>query len=91
MIIDQFSFNIRQSKVFGTTPSGLSPLGGSARQTFIAIRAAQRVDVLADEGDLNGAIVWRRILEAIDELMRSRRAGEQYPVSPPYDMIAHGT
>jgi hypothetical protein len=41
-----------------------------------AIRAAQRVDTLADEGDLDGAIVWRRILEAIDELMRGRTEGE---------------
>jgi hypothetical protein len=33
-----------------------------------AIWAAQWADTLADEGDLQGAIVWRRILEAIDEL-----------------------
>jgi hypothetical protein len=41
-----------------------------------AIRAAQRVDNLADEGDLEGAVVQRRILEAIDELTRGRREGE---------------
>jgi hypothetical protein len=41
-----------------------------------AIRAAQRADVLLDEGDLDGAIVWRRILEAIGELTRTRRDGE---------------
>jgi hypothetical protein len=41
-----------------------------------AIRAAQRVDQLADEGDLDGAAVWRQILEAIDELQRERRDDE---------------
>ena len=41
-----------------------------------AIRAAQRADELQDEGDVDGAVVWRRILEAIDELTRSRREGE---------------
>ena len=41
-----------------------------------AIRAAQRADELADEGDMDGAAVWRRILEAIDELTRGRREGE---------------
>ena len=30
------------------------------------IRAAQRADELLDEGDADGATVWRRILEAID-------------------------
>jgi hypothetical protein len=39
-------------------------------------RAAQRCDELADEGDLDGVAVWRRILEAIDELQRGRREGE---------------
>lgn len=42
----------------------------------VAIRAAQRAGTLADEGDLDGAIVWRRILEAIEELQRGRREGE---------------
>jgi len=40
------------------------------------IRAAQRADELLDEGDVDGAMVWRRILEAIDELRRGRRNGE---------------
>ena len=40
------------------------------------IRAAQRADELADEGDLDGVAVWRQILEAIDELERGRREGE---------------
>jgi len=29
-----------------------------------------------DEGDVDGALVWRRILEAIDELRRERRERE---------------
>ena len=41
-----------------------------------AIRAAQRADELLDEGDVDGAVVWRRILEAIEELQRGRREGE---------------
>jgi hypothetical protein len=41
-----------------------------------AIRAAQRADVPLDEGDVDGALVWRRILEAIEELQRERRNGE---------------
>jgi hypothetical protein len=40
------------------------------------IRAAQRADELLDEGDLDGAMVWRRILEAIEELQRGRREEE---------------
>ena len=40
------------------------------------IRAAQRADVLLEEGDLDGALVWRWILDAIDELQRGRREGE---------------
>ena len=41
-----------------------------------AIRAAVRADVLLEEGDVDGAIVWRRIIEAIEELQRGRREGE---------------
>jgi hypothetical protein len=40
------------------------------------IRAALRADVLLDEGNVDGAVVWRRILEAVDELMRGQRKGE---------------
>lgn len=39
-----------------------------------AIRAAQRADEPLDDGDLVGAMVWRRITEAIDELTRARKA-----------------
>ena len=34
------------------------------------IRAAQRADTLLDEGDVDSAVVRRRILEAIEELTR---------------------
>jgi hypothetical protein len=40
------------------------------------MRAAQRADELLNEGDVDGVVVWRRILEAIDELQRGRREGE---------------
>ncbi len=40
------------------------------------IRAAQRCDELAELGDLDGVAVWRKILEAIDELTRARKDGE---------------
>jgi hypothetical protein len=40
------------------------------------IGAATRTDVLLDEGDVDGAVTWRRILEAIDELQRGRRDDE---------------
>jgi len=36
------------------------------------IRAAQRADELQDEGDVEVATVWRRILEAIVELQQER-------------------
>jgi len=41
-----------------------------------AIRAAQRADELLADGDMEGSSVWRRILEAIEELQRGRREGE---------------
>ena len=41
-----------------------------------ATRAAQRADELLNDGDIEGSGVWRRILEAIGELQRSRRDGE---------------
>jgi hypothetical protein len=38
--------------------------------------AAGRADELLEEGDLDGAAIWRRILAAIGELQRERRLGE---------------
>ena len=40
------------------------------------IRAAERAEELAAEGDVDGCAVWRQILEAIDELTRPRRDGD---------------
>ena len=42
-----------------------------------AICAARRVDELLDGGDMDGAIIWRRIAEAIEELKRRRRENEK--------------
>jgi hypothetical protein len=41
-----------------------------------AIRASLRADELLAERDEEGSAVWRRILEAIEELTRGRRDGE---------------
>ncbi len=41
------------------------------------IRAAQRADELLDEGDVDGAVVWRELLEAIEDPQRGRREDEQ--------------
>jgi hypothetical protein len=49
----------------------------NSEQDAVHLRAAQRADVLLDEGDVDGAVIWRRILEAIEELQRGRREGER--------------
>jgi hypothetical protein len=36
----------------------------------------ERAEQLADKGDMYGSAIWRRILEAIEELTRDRREGE---------------
>ncbi len=42
-----------------------------------AIVAAQRADALLDAGDIEGKIVWKRIVAAVNELQRrERRPGE---------------
>ena len=41
-----------------------------------SLRAAQRADTLLAEGDLDGASIWRAIVQAIEELQRDRRPGE---------------
>ncbi len=38
--------------------------------------ASGRSEVLLEEGDVDGAMVWRRILEAIGELQRGPQDGE---------------
>jgi hypothetical protein len=41
-----------------------------------ATRAARRADELEDEGDIDASLIWRHIIEAIEDLTRSRRDGE---------------
>ena len=41
-----------------------------------AVRAADRADALLAEGDLDGALIWRAIGEAIEGLQRGRRPRE---------------
>ena len=41
-----------------------------------ALNAAARTAVLAGEGDVEGAAVWRQIAAAVEELQRERRPGE---------------
>ncbi len=38
--------------------------------------AGDRADQLLEDGDIDGALVWRRILEAIEELLRGPLADE---------------
>jgi hypothetical protein len=40
------------------------------------IRAAQRADELLQDGDTEGAAIWRAIMSAIEELQRGRHEGE---------------
>jgi hypothetical protein len=41
-----------------------------------AIHAAGRADLLLEEGDIDGAAIWRAIVKAIEELQRERRPGK---------------
>ena len=41
-----------------------------------SIRAAERADDLLEAGDIEGAVIWRSILAAIEELQRGRLDGE---------------
>jgi hypothetical protein len=40
------------------------------------IRAAERADELLEDGDIEGAAIWRAIMSAIEELQRGRHNGE---------------
>jgi hypothetical protein len=40
------------------------------------VRAAERADQLLEEGDTEGAAIWRAIMGAIQELQRAPRPGE---------------
>ena len=37
------------------------------------IRAAQRADKMLEDGDLDGQVVWKRILAAVEELSAKER------------------
>ena len=39
----------------------------------VPIQAAMRADEMLDGGDMEGQMVWRRILKAIDELLATER------------------
>ena len=41
-----------------------------------SLYAAARTAVLAGEGDVEGATIWRRITAAVEELQRERRPDE---------------
>jgi hypothetical protein len=45
-------------------------------QELTPIRAAERADELLDNGDTEGALVWRPITRAIEELQRGRMDGK---------------
>jgi hypothetical protein len=55
----------------GTKASWLSQHGEDA-----PIRATERADQLLYEGDIEGPLVWRAIVRAIEKLQRERRRGE---------------
>ena len=39
-----------------------------------AVEAAMKADAMLDEGDLDGAAVWRRIVAAVNDLQREEPA-----------------
>ncbi len=42
------------------------------------IEAAMRADAMLDKGDLDGFLVWKRVLKAVEELLREEpREGER--------------
>jgi hypothetical protein len=42
----------------------------------VGTRAAQRADELLQDGDTEGAAIWRAIMGAIEELQRDKHQGE---------------
>lgn len=45
-------------------------------QEDATFHAAQRADELLEEGDIDGAATWRRIMAAIEKIQSSEPAGE---------------
>ena len=62
--------------ILGIFLDQLAPVVRVDKDGDAPMRAAQRADELLDDGDVEGSAVWRRILEAIEELQRTRREGE---------------
>ena len=62
---------ISDPDIFGAAKLLIDRFGRGAH-----VRAAERADNLLDEGDLNGAAVWRRILSAIEEMVHGRRPSD---------------
>ena len=42
------------------------------------IHAAMRADAMLDKGELDGAAVWRRVLKAIKETLRTEPEGQMH-------------
>ena len=42
-----------------------------------AIEAATRADAMLDKGDLDGCVVWKRIVGAVKEIQRSERHSKE--------------
>ncbi len=36
-----------------------------------------RADAMLDKGDLDGCVVWKRIVEAVEEIQRSERNSDE--------------
>ena len=43
-----------------------------------AIQAAMRADELAEDGDLDGADMWKAIMQAVEELQRKKTTGRAH-------------
>jgi hypothetical protein len=67
-----------------SVPTKLEPAGRCSRKLVVdqrgkeaATLAAGRTDQLLEDGDIDGALVWRRILAAVEELQQGRREGDK--------------
>lgn len=56
----------REREIYAVAKCLIREHGGAAW-----FRASTRADGLLDQGDLDGAAVWRRILTAIEEMQRA--------------------
>jgi hypothetical protein len=49
----------------------------SQHGTNAAVQAAMRADALLAQGDVEGALIWKRIVAAIEELERQKRRHDE--------------